>query len=296
MGPRRIPGILVAVCLFAGAAMGQEVSPATPAQTPPPGYAGQQPVIPRPAQANAQGSTYLQQSLTAVTGQSQLSDVTLTGSIIVMKGGSPLESGTITLEAIGDTEAQVTMTMPSGTRTEVRSISSLGVPAEIWTGPDGTVKRNPSSSLLTPHPAWFLPALVMTAQPISQTGSSFVASETRNGVPVNHLQVWQLPGGASTIPDAILQSQTQYDLYLDPATSLPTSMVFYVQPDYPKPAIVYVPKDTRAPVEMRFSSYQLVQGHPVAFHIQVFIQGRQMYDIQLSSAAFNTNPAIASAN
>jgi hypothetical protein len=74
-------------------------------------------------------------------------------------------------------------------------------------------------------------------------------------------------------------------------------MVYYVQPDFPKsPRIVNVTRDTRAPVEMRFSDYQRVQGVSVAFHIQAFIQGRQIYDIQLSSATLNTGPVIPSVN
>lgn len=246
------------------------------------------------AQPNAQGATLLQQALSAVGAQTPVTDVTLTGNITVFIPGGTTDTGAITMLAKGDTQAEVTMKMATGTRTEVRSVSADGSPAEMRTGPDGAVTHNPVRSLLTPHPAWFFPQYVLAAQPVANIASSFVASETRGGVAVNHLQVWQLPMNSSRSARAV-QYDTQYDLYLDPATSLPVAMVYLVQPDYPNRNPL-VHRDTRAPVEMRFSDYQKVQGVPVAYHIQAFIQGRQIYDIQLSSAAFDTGTVIPVVN
>lgn len=258
------------------------------------------PTPPPLATATAQGTTLLQQSLTAIGAESPVADVTLTGNITVLIPGGTTDTGTIAMVARGDSQAEITMQMTTGTRTEVRSLSSDGVPAEMRTGPDGIVTHNPVSSLLTPHPAWFFPQFVLAAQPQANVSSAFIGAETRAGVPVNHIEVWQLPSTSSSSakPAEVLQHDTQYDVYLDPATSLPLAMVYWVQPNYPtKPGVpVYTHRDRRAPVEMRFSDYQKVQGIPVAFHIQTFIQGRQIYDIQLSSATFNAGPVIPTVN
>jgi hypothetical protein len=247
------------------------------------------------AQANDQGASLLRQSLSVLAGRATPTDVTLTGTITVLRGAKGDDTGTITLIARGDTQAEVTMTMGTGSRTELRSLSSSGQPSESWTGPDGTVKHNPVQSLLTPHPAWFFPQFVLTSLGRS-VSSSFVATETRNGASVNHLQIWQSPPDGSNDSALFVQGRTQNDLYLDPLTELPVAMVFYVQPDNPKHPPVYVPKDTRIPVEIRYSAYQSDQGFIVPTRIQAFVQGRQIYDIQISSTTFNSNPNIPIAN
>jgi hypothetical protein len=304
MSVLRVCSLLAAVgSLFVGVLCAQ--APTPPVATPQPGvsFGIGRPTsrAPQPLpKANAQGASLLQQSLAAVGAESPATDVTLTGNITVFIPGGSTDTGTIVMVARGDAQAEVTMKMATGTRSEVRTISPDGVAAEMRTGPDGTVAHNRVRSLLSPHPAWFFPQFVMGSQPQSGLASSFIGPETRAGVAVNHVQVWQLPSSSSlysSVPPGIVHTETQYELYLDPATSLPVAMVYYVQPDYPKsPRVVNVHRDTRAQVEMRFSNYQRVEGIPVAYHIQAFIQGRQIYDIQLSSATFNTGPVIPTVN
>jgi len=40
-------------------------------------------------------------------------------------------------------------------------------------------------------------------------------------------------------------------------------------------------------------NYEIVQGRPVATHLQVYIGSVLFYDIQISSAVFNTGVVIA---
>jgi hypothetical protein len=237
---------------------------------------------------NAQGESLLQESVSAVATQSALQDITLTGAVTVFRGLNGTDTGTITLSARGDAQAQVTMNMGTGSRTEIRSLSSDGIQAEMWAGPDGTVKHNPVNSLLTSHPAWFIPGYVLSALANNSPQGSFVAEEVRNAASVNHLQV--------TCTSGAPLSQGPYDFYLDPATSLPASIVFYVQPDFPNKSKQAVYRDTRLPVEITYSNYKPVQGVQIPYRIQAFVQGKQIYDITISSVALNSGISIPSAN
>jgi hypothetical protein len=256
------------------------------------------PNVPTPpplAQPNSQGSAFLSQAIVAVGAGLPASDVTLVGQITIFMPGGKTNNGTITMVARGDSQAEVTMSLATGTSTEVRSAPSGGVPVEMRTAADGTVTHNPTSSLFTPHPAWFFPQFVFGAQPQSNLSSAFIGSETRAGVPVNHIEVWQLPSSSSAtaMPATSMQHFTQYDVYLDPATSLPVSMVYWVQPIYPNdPHAKFFHSDNRVPVEIQFSNYQAVQGIPVPHQLKAFLQGRQIYSIQLSSATINSGVLI----
>lgn len=184
------------------------------------------------AKSNSQGVALLQKCLTAITAQSPPTDVTLQGNITIKRPRGTTDTGTITLAAKGDTQAEITMNLTTGALTEIRSLLPGGAPAEMLTEADGQVTHNPVRSLLTPHPAWFFPQFVLAARPQSDMDSSFIAPETRVGVPVNHLQVWQRLG-VSSVPDLQLQDKTQFDLYLDSATSLPVAMVYWMEPITP---------------------------------------------------------------
>lgn len=294
----RIPALLVAVCLLAGGAMGQQASApiSSPQSSLPPGL----PSVSPPFQAitpNEQGATLLQQTISAQNGATPVTDVTLTGSIILAVPSGGTETGTVTMTAIGDAQSQVTITSPSGTRTGIRSISPTGVPSQKSIASDGTVNHAAPQSLFSPHPGWFFPSFAIKGQPQNTAASSFIATETRNGTQVNHLRVWQSQAGAADMAALASRFQTQFDLYLDPVTSLPASTVYLVhgyRPDKPISAFPF--RDVPVPVEMRFSDYRSVQGHPVAFRIQVLLQGRLVQDIQLTSATFNTGVVLPSAD
>ena len=281
-------------------AQGSQTGP-TPVQAGLPGFTRgpNLPTAPPLAQANSQGAALLNQSLAALGAESPATDVTLVGQITIFMPGGTTNTGTITMAARGDAQAEITMSLPTGTATEVRSISASGVPAEVRTAPNGSVTHNPTSSLFTPHPAWFFPQFVLSAQPSSNLSGAFIGSETRAGVPVNHVEIWQLPPASSTtaMPAILMQHFTQCDVYLDPATSLPVSMVYWVQPIYANdPPAKFFHKDNRVPVEIQFSNYQSVQGVPVAHQLNAFLQGHQIYSIQVSSATINSGVVIPAVN
>jgi hypothetical protein len=121
--------------------------------------------------------------------------------------------------------------------------------------------------------------------------SSDLGVETRNGISVEHIEVWQRPiNSLPATSAAYVQQQTQYDIYLDPSTWLPVAMTFTRQLDSASPSQFLAPAQTSSAgvlEEVRYSNYQQIQGVPMAFHVQVFFQGALFSDIHISSASFD---------
>jgi hypothetical protein len=110
--------------------------------------------------------------------------------------------------------------------------------------------------------------------------------------------MWQAtPQNGALAPAFLAKQQPQSELYLDPATSLPASMVFQIRP-YHKPGTPPLSIRARpAPEEVRFSDYRSVQGRTLPFHIQLFLgqgpQQQQIMDITIASVALNKGATIA---
>jgi len=263
----------------------------------------QQPAPPQPGPQSAQTATLLQQAITAQTGGTPVTDVTTTGTVTVTispntQGGTlaanvaaTSDSGTITFVATAAGRGLATVSTPSGTRTEIRDISS-GSPTLTETGADGIPHVTAAQSALSPHPGWFFPALVLSSGLSSPSyASSYIGQEARNGAAVQHVAVWLQSS----------QQASQHDIYLDPSTLLPIAMTFTVNPyDAASPEAPILKYWRASPVnylqEVQFSDYRQVQGRPVAFHIHtsmVLPIGTLVSDVQLSSVSFNTGATVA---
>jgi|GEM_PF-6841632 hypothetical protein len=223
------------------------------------------------------------------------------GTNVVLAGTTTTggASGSISLSAAANGQSQIQLQLPSGSETESRSISRFWR-AGTWTDSSGAAHPAPPQDLMGPHPAWFYPSLVlMSGLGSPDYVSSDLGLETRNGISVEHIAVWQLP--ISTVPAssvAYVKQQTQYDIYLDPSTWLPVAMTFNRQFDPAAPSQFLAPAQTSSAgvlEEVRYSNYQQVQGIPIAFHLQVFFQGTLFSDIQISSAKFNPSQASVEA-
>jgi hypothetical protein len=236
----------------------------------------------------------LQQSLTAMTGNTPVTDVTMTGTVTVTRGQTT-DSGTISLIATAAGRSQTTATVPAGTRTQVRDISG-DKPTVTETGPDGVTRTLPLPAALSPQPAWFYPPLIMAAASTTGDGYSYLGQEQRNGATVDHFAIWRGPSAASSVAQQ-KPYPTQHDIYLDPASLLPVAMTFTLHAYLPGSAGAG-PPPSRAKLkdrheEVAFSDYRQVQGRPVAFHLQVQSDGAALMDIQLSSVSFNTGALVA---
>src|ERR1700739_3055500 len=114
----------------------------------------------------AQGVALLQQAARAITGNTAVTDVTLTGTARRI-AGSDDETGTVTLQALATGQSQMKCSYPSGPLSELISISSIGVPVGSWSGANGAVHPMSYHNLLTDS-SWFFPALTLTKLLASQ--------------------------------------------------------------------------------------------------------------------------------
>jgi hypothetical protein len=261
----------------------------------------QQPTPSQPGPQSAQTATILQQAIAAQTGGAPVTDVTLTGTITVTIGAYS-GSGTITFVATAKGQGQSTITMPNGTRTEVRNISS-GSPTLAVTGPDGVTYTVTTQSAQSPHPGWFFPAFVLASGLSSSSyASSYVGQETWNSVSAQHVAVWLLPSASLTVQPS--QQIAEHDIYLDPSSMLPVGITFTAHPyDQASPNGTFITRRDNtvdAMEQVQFLDYRQVQGRPVAFHLHITMKaGLLLYivsDVQLSSASFNTGATVAVPN
>jgi hypothetical protein len=244
------------------------------------------------------GVALVLKSLATQAGSAPANDVTLTGTI-TLAGRPNAGSGAITLSAAADGKSQVTMNLPSGQQTEVRAYSRMAHTG-TWTSPDGASHDFSVLNTLGPHPAWYFPAFVMQRGFMStQYFTGDLGPATFNGASVEHLQIFRRPWSERYRPVAVnplLKQMSLYDVYLDPATLLPVAMTFNVHLDSSNPTQLLVPEGTPAGdvlEEVCFSDYRQVQGRPVAFHVQVYLNGALSADIQLASANFDREAATA---
>jgi len=245
------------------------------------------------AQASAEAATLLQQSLAAQIHGAAVTDVVATGVITRQHLGT-VETGTASLSAVGGGATQAVFDLPSGKVTETWSLSNNQAIIS-GTGPKGSSTQLAGGSILMPSPTWFAPIL----HPAFAHGPAVTVflkgQEKRNGVNVQHVIAWQTPAQDSSVPAPILRQQTQSDIYLDPMTLLPVSMIFEVRPYNPAGATKPLSIRARpAPEEVRYSDYQTVQGRRVPFNISAYLGRTKLFEIQLSSVVFNTGIVISS--
>lgn len=255
----------------------------------------------------AQAASILQQSLTAMTGGAALTDVTMSGTITTSASPAPdgipvpaggADSGSVTFVATSAGRGMSTIKTGSGTRTEIRDVSS-GTPTLTVKGTDGTTYSITTQSAVSPYPGWFYPALLLSTGVVSGNyASSYVGPETWNGAPAQHVAVWLLPNAASAFAN-FPQQVTQHDIYLNPTSLLPLGMTFIVHPYDPaapnRPLISYRGESIDSMEYVTFSNYQQVQGRLVPFHIQTSLRAGATTisaDIQLSSISINTGATV----
>jgi hypothetical protein len=231
------------------------------------------------AGTSAQGLLLLRQAFSAMVGTVSISDVTLTGTARRI-AGSDDETGSVVLKAIGTGQSRIDFSFASGQSSEVRSISSDGIPEGNWSGPDGTTHAMSQHNLMTAS-SWFQPALALGALIGSQSPSvALVGQETRDGISVLHVTASQPFPDAAVNISTLMQHLSQTDVFLDATTLLPVALDFDIHPD--NNALLDIP------VDVRFSDYRTVSGVQVPFHVQKYLNNSLVLDIQLQIATFNS--------
>jgi len=240
------------------------------------------PVIAQQTGSAVQPSTLLRQSLTAQIGNTSISDVTLTGTARRI-AGSDDESGTVTLKGLSGGTNRIDLSLSSGPRTEIRSISTSG-PSGSWSGPDGVAHAMAYHNVVTDNgllPLFTISSILSNANSVL----TLIGPETRNGQSVIHLTALQqfpsLTGDFATL----MQHLTKMDIYLDATTNLPASLAYNIHPDNNELLDI--------PVEVQFSDYRNISGSQIPFHIQEFLNDSLLLDLQFRNAALNTGITAA---
>jgi hypothetical protein len=228
---------------------------------------------------NPQAVALTAQAMAALTGPTQVSDITLTGTA-TRTAGSDIESGSVTLKALGNPNSRLDLVLTSGTSSEIRNASN-GTPQGSWIGLDGVSHAFSMHNCIT-DAAWFAPQLSVLSQ-LSNPNliASYVGPETRNGAAVQHLHF--AIQSATADPRGLLQSLSAEEVYLDASTFLPVAFAFNTHPDNDEL--------TNIPVEIDFSNYQPVNGAQIPFHVQKFLNGTLLLDLNIQSAVLNSGIA-----
>jgi hypothetical protein len=238
---------------------------------------GQQAATPK-AQSSTQASLLAQRAHAGLAGTTPINDVTLIGKAR-RTNGSDEEMGTTVLKASATGEARLEFSFPFGTLSEVVSHSDKG-PVGQWSGPDGKPHDMAQHNLAT-EAAWFFPVFVLQRMiTLPNSVLAHTGNEMRDGRAVEHLsaskQFMEMPSEASLFMERLSKSE----IYLDSATLLPAVISFNTHPD--NNALRDIP------VEIRFSDYRSVNGAQVPYHIQKYVNGGLLLDLQFETVTLNT--------
>jgi len=237
--------------------------------------------------------TLLSSAISALVGGTNITDATLTGTV-TRTAGSDVETGAVTLQALGGLAGRMNMTLTNGPWTEV--INQLqGALGGEWSGPDGVQHAMAQHNALVPA-AWFFPALAL-AEALSDPSVqvAYVDQETMGGVAVAHIQFWRvLPSGLSSADaSGLFAHLTTADVYLAAANSLPVALGFNIHPDDNEKLDI--------PIEIQYGDYQKINGILSPARVQKFINNSPFLDLSITGVAVNSNLspsdfAVAAAN
>lgn len=229
-------------------------------------------------------ASLLGNAVNALTEGVPVSGVTFSGTV-TRTAGSDVETGSVTMEALGGTSGRVNLALSDGQRSQIIN-QSQGRPAGQWSGTDGTVHAMALHNCWTPAD-WFSPALALAeALNDPSVAITYVGQETRDGEAVQHIRFWRVfppqsskSGSAKAL--AKMESLSAADVYLDAAKYLPVALDFNIHPE--NNAAINIP------VEIQYASYQQMNGILVPTHTQKLINNSPLLDIYVTSIAVNPN-------
>jgi hypothetical protein len=286
----RLVSLASIFCLISTSASGQQTTfSATPATT-----------------SDPQAVALIQRSLARLVGSATVTDVTLNGAAQRI-AGSDSETGTATLTATAGGNSKVSLSLPSGLRSEIRNSAGIPLPGALparipaseaqvpqpvgaWSGPDGALHPIVSHNLMT-DAAWFFPAITLASVASQSYVVTYIGQETLNGQSVIHLSGSRPvvissessvapPGPPGISLASFMQHLSQMDIYLDPTTSLPVALAFNAHPD--GNALVDIP------ARIQFSNYQDRDGIEVPLHVQKYLNNNLVLDLQFTEATLNS--------
>jgi len=229
--------------------------------------------------------TLATQSLQALTRDTAVSDVTLTGTATQI-AGSWKNTGPATFKALGTTKSRLDFSAASQhpehqVQSEIRTLDASGHPAGAWARPDG-VKHTVALHNAFTDAAWFFPALG-SLRIASQSGvvAKYIGAETHNGIAVKHLRLWRTADASLAAISSVVPRLSTVDIYLDAKSSLPVALAFNTHPDKD------LNKDTQ--VEIRYSDYRQISGINVPLRVQEYVNNGLVMNFQANEVIVNSS-------
>jgi hypothetical protein len=215
----------------------------------------------------------------ALLGTSGVTDVTLTGSAVRIAGGDN-EAGNFTLKALGSDQSRFELALSGGTRTELFSVSGNGGVQGSWSGTDGVIHAMAEHNSAVGM-TWFAPSLAIGVRLYKpDVNVSYLGQGTKNGETVQHIRLVQLYPSLPETARQDMENLSAMEVYVDPVSALPTAIAYNVHPDNNMNADI--------PIEVDFSDYRLIQGAPIPFHIQKYMNGTLLLDLTVENAVINS--------
>ena len=171
---------------------------------------------------DTQAVTLANQSLRAITGGLPVTSAIVQGTSTFI-AGSDQESGSATLEASVGYQSRITLSLSGGQRSVVRNGSSVS-PQGKSSGPDGTWQALALHNCWV-DPTWFFPAIsIQAALNDSQIAFTYVGTDTKAGVSVQHIQISRVIPGQIASATQLIQQLSRTDIYVDATTYLPVAI------------------------------------------------------------------------
>jgi len=218
-------------------------------------------------------TTTLQSSLTALSGKTNVQDITIWGNVTA----GP-ESGTIELRATSAGQSRIDLNLTNGSKSELRSMSSDG-PSGTWYGADQIAHPISQHNQLY-EAAWFVPNIVIARLMSTSNVVNYLGQETKSKALALHFTGYQQLPAISNPLATQPKHLSQIDVYLDPSTWLPTVVSFNIHPD--SDASVDIP------VEIHFSDYKATNGILLPHSIQKYLNNGLVMDIQVQGVQVNS--------
>lgn len=232
-----------------------------------------------PGTSDSLASTLVAQAKMVLQPGVAVSDVTLTGSALWIRG-SERDTGVVTMKVKGADKSRVDLVLASRTVAEIRT-NSISDP-QCW-----SVQPNAAFQALAVHncwtdAAWFFPALTsLVASP--NAAITYLGKETRNGIVVDHLRSQRYVSDQKPRIVTLIAKLSAVEYYLDASSLLPVAMEYKTHPTDDL--------NTDIAVEVRFADYRSVNGVMIPFRVQTFINGGLALDVSVDNVVLNSGLA-----
>jgi len=222
------------------------------------------------AQRDAQAIAVLQQSVSAMASNAP-TDSSAIGAVSIVEG-STTQNGSIQILTRGMNQTAETITLPDAQRAVVYSNGD----AKYVSGTQSTIP--PLELVVTDQCPDFPLPLILSALANPDSAFLYIGQEILNGVPTQHIQVWNTFASTSHLQNLLPFSKK--DMWFDTSSGLPLKFAFLRRAG--GGAV------TPIPVELFFSNYKNVTGVLYPFHINKSYNGTPWQTITIQSVSFNT--------